>query len=294
GEATTGYDPSTDHDWLLGEIQLWIFKNIWNKWSSIARRHSAANCTLLETFSAQFSGYGAPQALVATVLQEVQRSRRQRSEATQATAAAAAQAAAAAGLTTAAAPTEDTALLPEDLNKWTSDDAMELVKTFVKIRFPFVLVLNKCDAGGDVDKNVLRFSSKFRDSPLVLTSALAECFLQKLKQQKLICYDSSTGIAYCSEDLKGPNKKRIKEEEIKKIKELNIIDNKAYNRLEKVRDLMLFRHGSTGVIEAIRVAVEVLGNRFAVYPVKTLQLTTTDKKGRGHFHECLLIKQGTT
>lgn len=37
--------------------------------------------------------------------------------------------------------------------------------------------------GGDVDKNVLRLSSKFRDSPLVLTSALAECFLQKLQQQ---------------------------------------------------------------------------------------------------------------
>lgn len=37
-------------------------------------------------------------------------------------------------------------LVERDLSKWAADDAMELVKTFVQIRFPFVLVLNKCDA----------------------------------------------------------------------------------------------------------------------------------------------------
>ncbi|CDJ52052.1 GTP-binding protein, putative [Eimeria brunetti] len=250
----------------------------------------ATNSSLLDTFSAQFSGYGAPQSVVATALQELQRSRRARSEAIQAAAAAAAAAHAAA----AATPTDDASLLPEDLTKWTADDAMELVKVFVKIRFPFVLVLNKCDAGGDVDKNVLRFSTKFRDSPLVLTSALAECFLQKLQQQKMIAYDPSSGSAYCSEDLRGPGSSRLKEEQREALKALKPIDPKAFSRLEKVRDLMLFRHGSTGVAEALRVAVEVLGQRLAVFPVKSLQLASQDKKGRGPFVECILVKKGTT
>ncbi|CDI86143.1 GTP-binding protein, putative [Eimeria praecox] len=106
--------------------------------------------SLLETFAAQFSGYGAPQSLVAVVLQELQRSRRARSQEAARAQAAAAQAAAAAGLNTAAAAaaaaTDDASLMPEDLTKWTAEDVMELVKTFVKVRFPFVLVLNKCDA----------------------------------------------------------------------------------------------------------------------------------------------------
>ena len=46
--------------------------------------------------------------------------------------------------------------------------------------------------------------------------------------------------------------------------------------------------------KALRIAVEVLGQRIAVYPVKSLQLTATDKKGRGPFIECLLVKKGTT
>ena len=46
--------------------------------------------------------------------------------------------------------------------------------------------------------------------------------------------------------------------------------------------------------QALRVAVEVLGQRMAVYPVKTLQLLAPDKKGRGPFVECLLVKKGTT
>ncbi|CDJ64882.1 GTP-binding protein, putative [Eimeria necatrix] len=297
GEATTGYDPSADHEWLLSEVELWIFKNIWGKWTSVARRHAATNSSLLDTFSAQFSGYGAPQTLVAAVLQELHRSRRSRSQALQEAAAPAAAAAAAAGVSAGAAvarATDDASLLPEDLTKWASEDVMELVKTFVKIRFPFVLVLNKCDAGGDVDKNVLRLSSKFRDSPLVLTSALAECFLQKLQQQKMIAYDPCSGTAYCSEDLRGPGSSRLKEEQQQLIKTLKPIDPKAFHRLEKVRDLMLFRHGGTGVAEALRVAVEVLGQRMAVYPVKTLQLSAVDKKGRGPFVECMLVKKGTT
>ncbi|XP_026191847.1 uncharacterized GTP-binding protein YGR210C [Cyclospora cayetanensis] len=254
GENTTGYDPSSDHEWLLSEVQLWIYKNLWSKWSSLARKHAATNSSLLDTFAAQFSGYGASQTLVALVLQELQRIRSARIKATRAAVAPEA----AAALASAACATDDASLLlSNDLTKWTPEDAMELVKLFVKIRFPFVLVLNKCDA-------------------------------------KMIYYDASSGAAYSREDASGPCSSRLKEEQRKAIQSLKPIDAKALHRLEKVRDLMLFRHGGTGVAEALRVAVEVLGQRMAIYPVKTLQLTVPDKKGRGPFVECLLVKKGIT
>ncbi len=38
GEATTGYDPVNDCDWLLSELQAWIFNNLWAKWGSVSAR----------------------------------------------------------------------------------------------------------------------------------------------------------------------------------------------------------------------------------------------------------------
>lgn len=52
--------------------------------------------------------------------------------------------------------------------------------------------------------------------------------------------------------------------------------------------------GVCRLLQALRIAVEVLGQRLPVYPVKTLQLSVPDKKGRGPFVECLLVKKGTT
>lgn len=37
--------------------------------------------------------------------------------------------------------------------------------------------------GADADRNVMKLSEKFSEQPLVMCSALAECFLQKMKQQ---------------------------------------------------------------------------------------------------------------
>lgn len=65
----------------------------------------------------------------------------------------------------------------------------------------------------------------------------------------MICYDASNGTAYCSEDAKGPGSSRLKDEQLAAIRSLKPIDSKALHRLEKVRDLMLFRHGGTGVAE---------------------------------------------
>lgn len=65
----------------------------------------------------------------------------------------------------------------------------------------------------------------------------------------MIVYDPGSSVAYCSEDATGPGSRWLKDDELAAIKALKPIDSKALNRLEKVRDLMLFRHGGTGVAE---------------------------------------------
>lgn len=47
-------------------------------------------------------------------------------------------------------------------------------------------------------------------------------------------------------------------------------------RLEKIRDLVLFRYGATGVQDAIKKAVEIKGY-IPVYPVKNLNKFTSDR-----------------
>jgi ribosome-binding ATPase YchF (GTP1/OBG family) len=46
--------------------------------------------------------------------------------------------------------------------------------------------------------------------------------------------------------------------------------------LEKIRDLVLFRYGATGVQDAIKKAVEVKGY-IPVYPVRNLNKFTSDR-----------------
>jgi len=67
-------------------------------------------------------------------------------------------------------------------------------------------------------------------------------------------------------------------------------------RLEKIRDLVLYRYGSTGTQETIRRAVENL-NMFPVYPVRNINNFTSDggqvRTGKV-FRDCFLVQSGTT
>jgi hypothetical protein len=51
-----------------------IFNNIWEKWSSVSRRHMAAKQSAAATFNASLSGYGGNKGgrLINTVLDELE------------------------------------------------------------------------------------------------------------------------------------------------------------------------------------------------------------------------------
>jgi|SRR6056297_2414541 len=59
GEATVGYDPVNDAKWLHGEIHAWVFNNLWRRWTSVVRRHTATKSSAASTLLGQLSGYGA-------------------------------------------------------------------------------------------------------------------------------------------------------------------------------------------------------------------------------------------
>jgi hypothetical protein len=71
GEATTGYDPINDVQWLREEVHAyvnpnpnpnpsqhtqqhdmmacsWIFHNLWKRWGNIVRKHTAASMLLVD------------------------------------------------------------------------------------------------------------------------------------------------------------------------------------------------------------------------------------------------------
>ena len=71
GEATTGYDPTNDCDWLISELNEWVFANLWVKWPGTGRKHAATKASAGATLSGCLSGYGGNRGggLVASVLE---------------------------------------------------------------------------------------------------------------------------------------------------------------------------------------------------------------------------------
>lgn len=123
-----------------------------------------------------------------------------------------------------------------------------------------------------------------------------ECFLKKLRKDGYIRYTEGSEFFDTAEDETNPPEG---------LPPLKPLDAKTKARLEKVKDLVLFRYGSTGVKDAISRAVESRG-LIPVYPVKSIHNFTCDgyicttyvndivNRTKGVFRDCLLIFPKTT
>ncbi|KAJ3124048.1 hypothetical protein HK098_001424 [Nowakowskiella sp. JEL0407] len=172
----------------------------------------------------------------------------------------------------------------EPLNKWDDQYLLHAVNVFVETRFPTVIVLNKVDLP-DADKNIDKICRKYDSSRIVLGSALSEIFLRKLHKQKFIKYIEGTDQFLTAEDQVNPS-----EEE-----RLKVMDEKTKKRLEKVQDLVLFRYGTTGVLDTLKCAVKVLG-LIPAFPVRNINNFTSSGAGKsmGVFRDCIMVKPNTT
>ncbi|KAF8457412.1 P-loop containing nucleoside triphosphate hydrolase protein [Terfezia claveryi] len=177
----------------------------------------------------------------------------------------------------------DKLCLKEPLEHW-SDETVELVvNAFVDEKFPTICALNKIDHP-DADKNIAKIAKKVPPESIVLTSAIAEVFLRKLAKQKFIQYHEGSEFVDTREDLVAagdPEGGGLKE-----------MDDKLKTRIENLRDMVLFRFGSTGVVQVLTRAAELLG-LVPVFPVRNIHsLTSTSKEPM--FRDCVLVPRGTT
>ncbi|KAF2858421.1 P-loop containing nucleoside triphosphate hydrolase protein [Piedraia hortae CBS 480.64] len=179
------------------------------------------------------------------------------------------------------ARTLDRLRLKEPLQDWSDQTVESVVNAFVDERFPTVLGLNKIDHP-DSANNINKIAKAERPESIVLCSAIAEVFLRKLVKQSYIRYIPGSEFADTRKDLIDagePDGGGLKEP-----------DEKLRNRIENVRDMVLFRFGSTGVNQVLTRASELLG-LIPVFPVRNVH---SFGSADAVFRDCLLVKNGAT
>lgn len=131
----------------------------------------------------------------------------------------------------------------------------------------------------DADQNIAKIAKHNDPRTLVLTSSITEIFLRKLARQKFIKYEEGTEFADTIEDL-GPECG------------LRDMDERTKTRLENARDMVLFRHGSTGVVSILQKAVEMM-ELTPVWIVRNIHTFAHNEKNDGAFREVGLAKIGS-
>ena len=198
---------------------------------------------------------------------------------------------------------------PTPLATWGPDALQDFVSAFVDVKFPCVLALNKIDHP-DADANVARIARLHPPESIVLTSSISEVFLRKLKKQGFVRYVEGSDVVETRDDLIAdgdPEGGGLKEP-----------DERLRTRIENLKDMVLFRFGSTGVGRALQRAAELLGV-IPVFPVKNAHIfparasrdgapvlsstetsaadgeaAVSSNAGAPVFRDCVLVLRGTT
>ncbi|MCJ1320524.1 hypothetical protein MMC15_005864 [Xylographa vitiligo] len=188
------------------------------------------------------------------------------------------------------AATLDSIPLRTPLETWDTPTISNLVSAFVTTRFPTVLALNKIDHP-DADKNIAKIAKAQPADSLVLCSAISEVFLRKLAKQGFVKYVEGSDLVDTRDDLVelgDPGGGGLKE-----------LDDKLKTRIENLRDMVLFRFGSTGVVQVLSRAANLLG-LVPVFPVRNIHSFGAGGVGSAEggsgpvFRDCVLVKRGTT
>lgn len=187
------------------------------------------------------------------------------------------------------ARTLDGLRLKEPLEHWSPETIHTVVEAFISERFPTVLALNKIDHP-DADKNIAKIAKLHDPQSLVLCSAISEIFLRKLVKQKYVRYVGGSESADTRADLVA-----MGDEDGGGLKELP--DEKLTRRIENLKDMVLYRFGSTGVHQCLTRVAERL-KLVPFFPVKSIHAFGAAGAGHGTdaavFRDCVLLKKGTT
>ncbi|RFU29377.1 hypothetical protein B7463_g6949, partial [Scytalidium lignicola] len=176
--------------------------------------------------------------------------------------------------------------LKEPLENWSDETIDTVVNAFTDEKFPTIIALNKIDHP-DADKNISKIAKMQDPKRIVLCSAISEVFLRRLAKQGYIRYTEGSEFVDTRDDLIAdgdPTGGGLKE-----------MDEKLKNRIENLKDMVLYRFGSTGVVQVLSRAAELLG-LVPVFPVKNISTFSSGNSGGSSavFRDCVLVKKGTT
>jgi ribosome-binding ATPase YchF (GTP1/OBG family) len=175
--------------------------------------------------------------------------------------------------------------LKEPLEHWSDQTVKDVVNAFTDEKFPTVIALNKIDHA-DADKNIAKIAKMQDPNSIVLCSAISEVFLRKLAKQGFVKYTEGNEFVDTRDDLIAdgdPEGGGLKE-----------MDEKLKARVENLKDLVLYRFGSTGVVQVLTKAAELLGLT-PVFPVRNVTTFSSGQAGSNAvFRDCVLVKKGTT
>uniref|UniRef100_A0A0B7KC54 Obg-like GTPase YGR210-like G4 motif-containing domain-containing protein n=1 Tax=Bionectria ochroleuca TaxID=29856 RepID=A0A0B7KC54_BIOOC len=181
--------------------------------------------------------------------------------------------------------TLDRSGVKEPLEDWSDETVAHIVNCFVDEKFPTVIALNKIDHP-DADKNISKIAKMQDPKTIVLCSAISEIFLRKMAKQGYIKYVEGSEFVDTKEDLieqGDPTGGGLKD-----------LDEKNRNRIENLKDMVLYRFGSTGVVQVLSKAAELLG-LVPVFPVRnTSTFTSGAAESKFVFRDCVLVKKGST
>ena len=154
-------------------------------------------------------------------------------------------------------------------SKWTEFELLEFVKSLRRIAKPILILANKIDKDISI-KNLEELKNKYED-PIIPCSALAEHFLRKYHEDKIINYVPGLN------DFKIINENKLNENEL--------------GMLKKIKIKILDRYNGTGIQEALDYASFSIADQICVYPVSDVN-TYSDNKNN-ILPDAFLIEKGT-
>ena len=175
--------------------------------------------------------------------------------------------------------------LKQPLEEWSDETVSKVVNAFTDEKFPTVLALNKIDHP-DADRNIAKIAKQQPPESIVLCSAISEVFLRRLTKQGYIKYKEGAEYLDTREDLVeqgDPDGGGLKE-----------MDDKLTQRIENLKDMVLYRFGSTGVVQVLSRAAGLLG-LVPVFPVKNIHTYASGNSSTSAvFRDCVLVKKNST
>ncbi|MFX0035837.1 MAG: YchF-related putative GTPase [Candidatus Hermodarchaeota archaeon] len=152
---------------------------------------------------------------------------------------------------------------------WTDQEILDFIKALRRISKPILIVANKIDKEIG-EENFKKLKIKYED-PIIPCSALAEHFLRKYHEEKVISY------------IPGSNNFKILDK--------GKLDSNELEMLEKIKDKILNKYDGTGVQRVLDYASFKIANQICIYPVSDIN-AFSDNKGNV-LPDAFLVKKGT-